>query len=124
MNPVKSVAAALSVAALAAGCVTTGTSTPADSDREASLLTRYTLARCLSAAYPGTAIQSDAGAAAGGYLEFGSLPAEPYEEAAALAREAASRTYTGKHGHPLHAMKCLDLLDSPELRALLDRHVR
>lgn len=126
MNPLKLVAIALVGSALVTGCATAGTSAPAaaSGDEEASLLTRYTLSQCLAAAYPDTTIERDARAASGGYLEFGNLPIEAYEEATALAREAAARTYNGKHGEPLHAMKCLDLLDSPELEGLLDRHLR
>lgn len=124
MNPVKLVAIALAASALLTGCATAGTPAATGGDDQASLLTRYTLSQCLAAAYPGTAIERDARAASGGYLEFGDLPIEAYEEATALARQAAARTYNGKHGEPLHAMKCLDLLDSPELEALLDRNVR
>ena len=126
MNPVKLFAIALVGTTLATGCATAGTSASAATggDDEASLLTRYTLSQCLAAAYPDTAIERDARAASGGYLEFGNLPIEAYEEATALAREVAARTYNGKHGEPLHAMKCLDLLGSPELEGLLDRNVR
>lgn len=126
MSSLKPVAIALLGTALATGCATAGTPAPAPAgdDKEASLLTRYTLSRCLGTAFPDTAIEGDAGAAAGGYLQLGSLPIEVYEEATTLAKEAASRTYHGKHGEPLHVMKCLDLLDSPELERLIDRNVR
>ena len=116
--------APLLAAMMLAGCASAGgeRGAPAE-DREASLLTRYVLSQCLARAYPDTDLARDAQAAAGGYMEFGSLPIEAYEEAAVLAAEAASRTYQGKHGHPLHAMKCLDLLQSPELDGLLERNV-
>lgn len=125
MSPLKRALVLVSTA-LVAGCATAGTPAPdrADDSHEASLLTRYALGQCLAATYPGTAIERDARAAAAGYLEFGSLPIEAYEDATALARDAASRAYAGKHGEPLHAMKCLDLLHSPELERLLDRHIR
>lgn len=113
-------------ALMAAGCASTG-ATPHQapgSGTEASLLTRYALSQCLARAYPHTAMERDARAAAGGYLEFGNLPIEAYEDATALAAEAAARTYTGKHGEPLHAMKCLDLLADPELDRLLELHAR
>ena len=123
MNPLKLVAVMLVGSTLVAGCATSAPAA-ADGDNQASLLTRYTLGQCLAAAYPGTDIARDASAAAGGYLEFGDLPIEAYEEATALAKEAAARSYTGKHGEPLHAMKCLDLLDSAGLAELLERNIR
>lgn len=110
-------------ALLLAGCASAGSNRGAAEDKEASLLTRYVLSQCLARAYPDTDIARDAQAAAGGYMEFGSFPIEAYEEAAALAAEAASRTYQSKPGHPLHAMKCLDLLDGPELDRLIKRNV-
>lgn len=119
-------AIALASAALVAGCATVGTPAPSPADRgnEASLLTRYTLSQCLAAAYPDTRIERDARASAAGYLEFGSLPIEAYEDATAVARDAASRRYEGKQGESLHVMKCLDLLHGPELERLFDRHLR
>jgi len=115
--------AALAGTALVAGCATAGMPAPDQTGHgsEASLLTRYALSQCLAAAYPDTGIERDARAAAGGYLEFGNLQIEAYEHATAIARAAASRRYEGKQGEPLHVMKCLDLMDSPELERLLDR---
>ena len=126
MKSVQPAVVALLTAAFSTSCATTGTLAPiaAGDNNEASLLTRYTLSQCLAAAYPDTDIARDASAAAGGYLEFGSLPIETYQGATALARKAAARTYTSKHGEPLHAMKCLDLLGSAELEGLLDRNIR
>lgn len=82
MSPSKR-ALVLVSAALVAGCATAGTPAPdrADDGHEASLLTRYALGQCLVAAYPGTGVERDARAAAAGYLEFGSLPIEAYEDA-------------------------------------------
>lgn len=113
---------AVTAVILLGGC-SLPTKEPRD-DTEASLLTRYTLAQCLARAYPDTPTASDAGAAAGGYLEFGDLAIEPYEAASRLAADTAAQRYTGKHGEPLHAMKCLDLLVDPRLEHLLDQYAR
>lgn len=126
MNLASRATAALVGTALVAGCATAGMPVPDQTGHgtEASLLTRYALGQCLAAAYPDSGIERDARAAAAGYLEFGNLPIEAYEDATAVGRAAASRRYEGKQGEPLHLMKCLDLMDGPELEQVLDRHLR
>lgn len=85
--------------------------------------TKYTLAQCIAKAYPDTPVASDARAALGGYLENGDLEADAYADATTLATSASKQHYEGLNGEPLHVAKCLDLLGSHELEALLNKHV-
>lgn len=89
---------------------------------EAQLLRSYALAQCIAKAYPNTSVASDAKAAAGGYLEFGSIDAEAYAESMKLAEKALQDEYRGKKGEPLHVMKCIDLMFSPALDVIVKNY--
>jgi hypothetical protein len=86
--------------------------------------TKYTLAQCIAKAYPDTPVATDARAALGGYLENGDLEADAYADATTVAISASKQHYEGLDGEPLHVAKCLDLIGSPELEALLNKHIR
>lgn len=90
---------------------------------ETKLLRGFALSQCISRAYPDNPISTDAQASASGYLEFGNLPIEAYEEAVALANKALAKPYQSKHGEPLQTMKCIDFAFGPELQAVIDRYI-
>lgn len=88
---------------------------------DVALLKGFALARCLGGTLP--SIKAEADAAAGGYVEQGSVAFEAYEEIDALAAAFAGRAYASKAGGDLSIMKCFDLLASGELSEIIGRHV-
>ena len=57
----------------------------------------------------------------GGYLEFGSHPAETYQAGQDMAQRWLQRHYPSFHDVTLGLMNCIDLSESPELDALARR---
>jgi hypothetical protein len=103
---------------------------PADSSKadvakysQVELLRNYAMARCLSQAFPGSALEPDATASAAGYLERGSVSADAYVEIAKLADSFLARKYPSQSGQPLQTMKCIDLFQSKDLSLLAKRFV-
>jgi|HubBroStandDraft_6_1064221.scaffolds.fasta_scaffold84896_2 hypothetical protein len=100
------------------------TALPVERYSDAELLQNWTLARCLSRAFPGSPLEPDAAAAGAGYLERGSVEADAYTESARLADRFLSRTYASQSGQPLQTMKCIDLLHSAELDSIVKRYAK
>lgn len=88
----------------------------------AEMFRNYALSSCLADAVQGAGVKADAAAAAAGYLELGAGPLEAYTQATELGREFLARSYEGSRDVPYNTMKCIDLLHSPELQALVDRY--
>lgn len=97
---------------------------PARNADDAALLRNFAAAQCISLAYDDPAVKADAADAIGAYVEFGSVSAAAYEQATELAKSFLARTYASKSGGKLQLMKCLDLMNSPEIAALVARHTR
>jgi Type VI secretion system (T6SS), amidase immunity protein len=97
---------------------------PARTASDAVLLRNFAIAQCVRLAYDDPVVQADAGDAVGAYVEFGSVGPEAYEAALALAKTFLARSYPSKSGGKLQLMKCLDLMNSPELAALVKRHTQ
>ena len=89
---------------------------------EPELLRNWALARCLSRAFPGSPLEHDAAAAAGGYLEYGKVGADAYAQTETLVGDFLARTYQSQSGEALQTMKCIDLFHSPELGRLVRRY--
>jgi len=89
---------------------------------EANLFRKFILSQCIARAYPNSEVACEARAASAGYMEFGSLPIEAYEEAVHLVEKTLSVPYLGKDGRPLHIMKCLDLSTSPAMTDLIEKY--
>jgi hypothetical protein len=100
------------------------TALPVERYSDAELLRNWTLARCLSKAFPGSPLEPDAAAAGAGYLERGSVEADAYTESARLADRFLSRTYASQSGQPLQTMKCIDLFHSSELDRIVKRYAK
>jgi len=90
----------------------------------AQYLKNFALSVCLSEAYKSDELVKDSRAAAGAYLELGSLPFEAYEDVAALGRTFLARDYRGISGQPLMLMKCIDFFHSQELDRLTQRYIK
>jgi hypothetical protein len=88
---------------------------------QVELLRNYAMARCLSQAFPGSALEPDATATAAGYLERGSVSADAYVEIARLADTFLARKYPSQSGQPLQTMKCIDLFQSKDLNLVVKR---
>jgi Type VI secretion system (T6SS), amidase immunity protein len=88
---------------------------------QVELLRNYAMARCLSQAFPGSALEPDATASAAGYLERGSVNADAYIEIAKLADTFLARKYPSQSAQPLQTMKCIDLFQSKDLNLVVKR---
>lgn len=85
-------------------------------------LKNFALSTCIAAGYRSDEVVKDSLAAAGGYLEFGRLAFEAYEEAAALGRKFLQKEYQSKSGEKLVLMKCIDFFHSRELEQLAKKY--
>lgn len=85
-------------------------------------LKNFALSVCISHAYQAPELTKDALAAAGGYLELGSMPFEAYEAADQLSKTFLARSYRNSSGSQLVIMKCIDLFSSKELDALARKY--
>lgn len=88
----------------------------------AQYLKNFALSACIAEGYGAEEVKKDGNAAAGGYLELGSLPFAAHEEAAALGKRFLARDYRGKSGEKLTLMKCIDLFHSEELDRLARKY--
>jgi hypothetical protein len=89
---------------------------------EANLFRNFILSQCIARAYPNSEVACEARSASAGYLEFGSLPIEAYEEAILLVEKTLSVPYLSKNGRPLHIMKCLDLSTAQSMNDLIRKY--
>ncbi|THJ32563.1 hypothetical protein E8K88_11290 [Lampropedia aestuarii] len=88
-------------------------------------LKNFALSHCLYQAFPNSQAGEEAKAAAGGYVETGTLDADAYAEAAELARQFLAKKYASKSGNAsLAVMKCIDLSQSTELNAVATRYIQ
>lgn len=116
----KSTSFALSMACLAMAATSTfgaGQSmTSKYSQRD--LLRNWTLSVCLATVYKDPTTKEDANQTAAAYLEYGRQGIEAYDELRKLVDAYAARRYAGSTGAEFNTMKCIDLLNSPELEKL------
>lgn len=104
---------------LSTGCAAQSIRTYNDAD----LLKNYALAKCMGMTHKSLELKRDTDATAQGYLEFGNVDFQAYEEAVSLARTYLGRKYVSKSGDPLKVMKCIDLYHSHELELLVRKYV-
>jgi hypothetical protein len=100
---------ALQCVACAAG------SAAAPQSTQATLLEKWTLARCLAKAGGDSPAGDDAAKTAAAYLEMGTAGIDVYEKLEGLAGSYLERNYTGSVKSSYSTMKCLDLLESEAL---------
>jgi Type VI secretion system (T6SS), amidase immunity protein len=86
------------------------------------LLKNWVLSRCLAKAYPSKQAKTDAQLSASGYLEFGNVPIEAYDEGELLVDQYLKRTYSGVIKNSYNTMKCIDLFHSKALEALTQKY--
>jgi hypothetical protein len=82
----------------------------------------FALSTCIADGYTSEEVAKDSLAAAGGYLELGSLPMEAYEEAASLGKKFLAKNYPSKSGAQLTLMKCIDFFHSKELEQVAKKY--
>lgn len=87
-------------------------------------LKNYGLSICLAKGLSGDVAKREAGAAAGGYLELGSLNIEAYHASATMAGQFLAKKYVGINGDTLTVMKCIDFFHSKELDQLAKKYVK
>ena len=85
-------------------------------------LKNFALSTCIADGYKSDEVVKDSTAAAGGYLELGSLPFEAYEEATLLGKKFLAKEYQSISGAKLTLMKCIDLFHSKELDQLAKKY--
>lgn len=97
----------------------------ASSTDAAKNLRNFALSNCLYQAFPESEAGTEAKAAAGGYVEIGSLDADAYADAAELAKKYLQTKYESKSEQvKLTVMKCIDLSQSDELEAILKEYTQ
>ncbi|HET8705339.1 MAG TPA: T6SS amidase immunity protein Tai4 family protein [Pseudomonadales bacterium] len=89
-----------------------------------TLLKNWALSVCLAAIAKDKAMQEDANATAGAYLEFGKQPIEAYEQLHTLAEKYSKKKYQGSVDSEFNTMKCIDLFHSKELDQLTEKLVK
>jgi hypothetical protein len=87
-------------------------------------LKNFALSVCIADGYRSTEVVHDGLAAAGGYLELGSLPFEAYEEAESLGKQFLAKEYKSPSGEQLTLMKCIDFFHSKELDELARKYYK
>jgi hypothetical protein len=90
----------------------------------AQYLKNFALSQCIADGYRSEEVTKDSTAAAGGYLELGSLPMEAYEEVALLGKQFLAKNYKSKSGEKLTLMKCIDFFHSKELERVARKYTK
>ena len=88
----------------------------------AQYLKNFALSACIADGYKSDEVMKDSKAAAGGYLELGSLPYEAHEAATLLGRKFLAKEYRSVSGEKLILMKCIDFFHSRELEQLAKKY--
>lgn len=82
----------------------------------------YALGSCLGAAFAGTEAAVDLNKAVNGYVEFGNMPLEAYEELRELNKVWLAKDYSSKHGGQINSMKCFDLYNSEQVLGVYKKY--
>ncbi|KPJ92111.1 MAG: hypothetical protein AMJ53_10050 [Gammaproteobacteria bacterium SG8_11] len=93
-------------------------------ESEKNFFRYFTLAVCMGMAYESDSkkLASDVGKAASGYLEFGHMDLDAYEDARELIKTWLKKDYQSKTGGQVEIMKCIDLFESEDLDSLYQKH--
>ncbi len=89
---------------------------------EEILFKNFVMSICLGTSFTDTIVASDANKAANGYMEFGNMPIEAYEESRSTVDTWLSKDYSSKAGGQIEIMKCIDLYRSAELKKLYNKY--
>lgn len=86
-------------------------------------LENFTLSYCLAQSGLGDALQQEAKAAVGAYVERGAYTAEAYDEATDVVKKYLDKTYLSKKQNiNLTVMKCIDASQSSEIADIKKRY--
>ncbi|HAT4998022.1 type VI secretion protein [Serratia marcescens] len=88
----------------------------------AEYLKNYALSVCIAEGYSAKEVKNDAAAAARGYMEFGDYSLEAHTAVRALAKEFLAKPYDSMSGKPMTMTKCIDLVHSQELQAIIKKY--
>lgn len=88
----------------------------------AEYLKNYALSVCIAEGYSAKEVKNDAAAAAQGYTEFGDYSLEAHTAVRALAKEFLAKPYDSMSGEPMTMAKCIDLVHSQELQAIIKKY--
>ncbi|NDY45929.1 type VI secretion protein [Serratia marcescens] len=88
----------------------------------AEYLKNYALSVCIAEGYSAKEVKNDAAAAARGYMEFGDYSLEAHTAVRALAKEFLAKPYDSMSGKPMTMAKCIDLVHSQELQAIIKKY--
>jgi hypothetical protein len=98
------------------------TSQPSPTNQAEDLFKSYALSTCISYGFNSEETQSEASAAARGYLELGELSIDAHTEAALLGKKFLAAEYKSKSGVKLTLMKCIDFYKSKDLDAIYKKY--
>ncbi len=84
-------------------------------------LKNYALSVCIAEGYSAKEVKNDA-AAARGYMEFGDYSLEAHTAVRALAKEFLAKPYDSMSGEPMTMAKCIDLVHSQALQAIIKKY--
>ncbi len=87
----------------------------------AEYLKNYALSVCIAEGYSAKEVKNDA-AAARGYMEFGDYSLEAHTAVRALAKEFLAKPYDSMSGEPMTMAKCIDLVHSQALQAIIKKY--
>ncbi len=88
----------------------------------AEYLKNYALSVCIAEGYSAKEVKNDAAAAARGYMEFGDYSLEAHTAVRALAKEFLAKHYDSVSGEPMTMAKCIDLVHSQALQAIIKKY--
>ncbi|ENR6206111.1 type VI secretion protein [Serratia marcescens] len=88
----------------------------------AEYLKNYALSVCIAEGYSAKEVKNDAAAAARGYMEFGDYSLEAHTAVRALAKEFLAKPYDSMSGEPMTMAKCIDLVHSQALQAIIKKY--
>jgi len=82
---------------------------------------KYGIAYCLSKTYAKTAFSSDSRHISGSYIQTGSYGIQVYESIRGYVDAYQQKKYLSKHNKNLDIMQCIDLLESRELKVIIEQ---
>ncbi len=89
---------------------------------EEQLFQNFAYAACVASAYQSKEVTADANRAASGYLEFGHLSLDAYQEIQKRINTWLEKKYISKSGKSLQLMKCIDFYHSGDIQKIYKKY--
>lgn len=89
---------------------------------EEQLFRNFAYAACVARAYKSKEVTTDANRAASGYLEFGQIPLDAYQEIQNRIDIWLAKKYISKSGKSLQLMKCIDFYHSGDIQKIYKKY--